>query len=182
MIAQTPWLNREFCFDQPIGVFPALLERLRGTPVRAKKLAEGLSEITLATRVNDKWSAKEHIGHLIDLQPLDDQRLNEFLNGAKVLSAADMGNLTTEKANHRLAPIAEIIQALTVGRRRLLGRLEVLSEDEVGRVALHLRLQEPMRVLDWVYFVAEHDDHHLSLARAVISALENQRLTKERRN
>jgi len=180
MIAQTPWLNREFRFDQPIGVFPALLERLRGTPVRAEKLTEGLPETLLATRVNDKWSVKEHVGHLIDLQPLDDQRLNEFLNGAKVLSAADMGNRTTESANHRDKPIAEIVQAFTVGRHQLIGRLEVLSEDEVRRVALHPRLQAPMRLLDWVYFVAEHDDHHLSLARAVISALESQRLTQER--
>lgn len=180
MISQTPWLNRSFRFYQPIGVFPAFLERLRGTPLRAEKLAEGLPENLLATRVNDRWSVKEHIGHLIDLQPLDDRRLNEFLNETKVLSAAEIGNLTTEKANHRHKSIAEIIQAFTVGRDQLVGRLEVLSEDEVRRVALHPRLQEPMRLLDWVYFVAEHDDHHLSLARAVISALESQRLTQER--
>jgi hypothetical protein len=180
MIAQTPWLNREFRFDQPIGVYPALLERLRGTPARAEKLAEGLSETILATRVNDKWSVTEHVGHLIDLQSLDNQRLNEFLNGAKVLSAADMRNLATQKANHRHKPLADIIQAFTVGRYQLVGRLEVLSEDDVRRVALHPRLQQPMRLLDWVYFVAEHDDHHLSLARAVISALESQRLPQKR--
>lgn len=180
MIAQTPWLHREFRFEQPIGVFSPFLERLRGTPVRAEKLADCLPETLLATRVNDKWSVKEHVGHLIDLQPLDDQRLSEFLNGAKVLSAADMGNLATEKGNHRRAPIAEIIQTFTVGRHRLVSRLEALSEDEVRRVAIHPRLQEPMRLLDWVYFVAEHDDHHLSLARAAISALESQRLTQER--
>jgi|SRR5271169_3406603 len=49
-----------------------------------------------------------------------------------------------------------------------LRKLEVLTEDEVARTALHPRLQQPMRLLDWAYFVAEHDDHHLALARQAI--------------
>jgi hypothetical protein len=179
MIAQTAWLDREFAFNQPIGVFPPLLERLRGTPARAKELVAGLSENILATRVNDKWSVKEHLGHVSDLQPLDDRRLSEFLNGVEVLSAADTENRATEMANHRSIPIAKIIQRLTLGREELIFRLEALTEDEVGRVALHPRLQKPMRLLDWVYFLAEHDDHHLARARSVIGEIYSQRFLKE---
>jgi len=169
MIAQTAWLNREFCFDQPIGVFPLLLERLRGTPARAHELVPRLSEDVLATRVNHKWSVKEHLGHLVDLQPLDNRRMKEFLNGAEVLSAADVENRVTETAGHRNVPMASIIRRLTIGREDLVQRLETLTEGQVAHTALHPRLQKPMRLLDWAYFLAEHDDHHLALARAVIT-------------
>jgi hypothetical protein len=168
MIAQTAWLNRKFCFDQPIGVFPVMLERLRGTPARAHELVARLSEDVLATRVNHKWSVKEHLGHLVDLQPLDDRRLKEFLNGAEILSAADVENRVTETAGHRDVPMASIIRRLTTGREDLVQRLQMLTEEQVGRTALHPRLQKPMRLLDWAYFLAEHDDHHLASARAVL--------------
>ena len=172
MIPQTAWLDRKFVFDLPIGAFPPLLERLRGTPARAKELVTGAREGMLAMRVNDRWSVKEHLGHLVDLEPLDDRRLSEFLNRAEVLSAADMENRATYAADHRSVPIVEIIQRLTAGRAALTGRLEELTEDEVGTVAIHPRLQQSMRLLDWVYFVAEHDDHHLAQARRAIRTLQ----------
>jgi hypothetical protein len=100
------------------------LERLRGTPVRAKELVAGIPEPVLATRVDGKWSVKEHLGHLIDLQPLDERRLSEFLDGAAVLSAADVDNRSTESANHRSVLTAEIIRRLRAGREELIRRLK----------------------------------------------------------
>jgi uncharacterized damage-inducible protein DinB len=174
MIPEARWLDRKFTFDLPIGSFPQLLERLRGTPVRAKELVTGQPEQMLATRVEQRWSVKEHLGHLADLKSLDDRRLNEFLNHAEVLSPADIENRATELADHASAPIAEIIRRLTVGRDALVRRLEVLTEEEVEIIAVHPRLQKPMRLLDWVYFVAEHDDHHLAQARRVLRTLRLQ--------
>ena len=80
MIEIRPWMKREFNFDQPIDVFPVLLERLRGTAARAKELIAGVSDEVLATCPDGKWSVKDHLGHLVDLQPLDEQRLHEFLS------------------------------------------------------------------------------------------------------
>jgi hypothetical protein len=169
MVRQVAWLDREFNFDQPIGVFPSLLERLRGTSVRAKDLVAGRSEKMLAARVNETWSVKENLGHLIELCALDDRRLSEFLNAAEVLSPADVENRATEIADYRSVPIAEIVDRLSFGREALIARLEVLTEDQVGRIALHPRLQKHMRLLDWAYFLAEHDDHHLARARCIIT-------------
>lgn len=179
MIEQVSWLNREFTFNLPIGVFPSLLERLQGTPARAMDLVTGSSEETLATRVAGKWSVKEHLGHLIDLQRLDDQRLQEFLHRVAVLSAADLQNRATEEANHRSAPIATILTRLRAGRKQMVRQLEVLTEEQVGITALHPRLRKPMRLLDWVYFIAEHDDHHLALARMVMAKMQNQHNPEE---
>jgi DinB superfamily len=179
MIEQVAWLDRRFAFDQQVGVFPVLLERLRGTTARTKELALNVSEDLLATRVVNRWSVKEHIGHLIDLEPLDNQRLHEFLSRADVLSPADIANRRTESGGHRHMPIANIIARLASGRAPFISRLEALTETEVAIVAVHPRLQKPMRLLDWVYFLAEHDDHHLALARGVLAELKNQEFSME---
>ena len=172
MIPQTAWLDRKFVFDLPIGAFPSLLDRLRSAPIRAKDLVTGLPEHVLATRVNDKWSVKDHLGHLADLESLDGRRLSEFLNHAEVLSKADTEIVLPRSRAIRSIPIVEIIRKLTAGREALVNRLEELKVDQVGIVAIHPRLQKPMRLLDWMYFVAEHDDHHLAKARRVITTLE----------
>ena len=168
MIELRSWIERQFSFDQPIDVFPAPLERLRGTPARAKELIAGISEEVLATRQHGKWSGKDHLGHLVDLQPLDEQRLREFLAGTPVLSPADISNRATEVGNHREKPVAQILTQLRAGREELARKLDALGEEEIGISAIHPRLRKPMRVLDWVYFVAEHDDHHLAKARRAI--------------
>jgi hypothetical protein len=173
MIKPVAWTARRFNFDLPAGAFPAVLERLRGTPARAAELVSGIPEELLNARLNGKWSIKEHLGHLADLHELDEKRLREFLAGATVLSAADMTNSLTEAANHNQAPIAVILERLRSHRLEWVSKLEMLSEEEVARSALHPRLQQPMRVLDWAYFVAEHDDHHLVRVRqAVLSKAE----------
>src|ERR1035438_6160094 len=116
MIEPLAWMNREFTFDQPVALFAALLERVRGLPARAADLASGFSEGALARRLHGSWSAKEHLGHLVDLQPLDERRLREFLQRARVLSSADIGNRATEIANHSQVPLADIIARLRAGR------------------------------------------------------------------
>jgi selenocysteine lyase/cysteine desulfurase len=168
MIKSIAWTTRTFNFDLPLGTFPSILERLRGTPARAAELVSGVSEGLLSRRCNEKWSAKENLGHLTDLQALEELRLAEFLAGARVLSAADPTNKITEAAGHNQAPIALLLERLRSGRCEWVRKLEALAEEEVARTAQHPRLQRPMRVLDWAYFVAEHDDHHLARARQAV--------------
>ena len=43
-----------------------------------------------------------------------------------------------------------------------MGRLDAYDEAFVQRTALHPRLKEQIRVIDLVFFIAEHDDHHLA--------------------
>jgi len=168
MIQPIAWTARTFIFDVPIGAFPALLERLRGTPARAADLVSGSSEGVLSHRSNGKWSAKENLGHLTDLHPLDEKRLKEYMAGAPALSGADMTNRATEAADHNHVPIALLLERMRTTRGGWVLKLEGLSEEEIARTATHPRLKQPMRLLDWVYFIAEHDDHHLARARQAI--------------
>src|SRR5215813_4238757 len=98
MIKQTPWIERKFNFDFPAGLFPNLLERYSGTPARIEEMVQGLPENILEEKPEGKYSIKEHIGHLTDLEPLHETRYEEFLGEKEVLTAADMANKKTQDA------------------------------------------------------------------------------------
>jgi len=165
MLKPAIWTARTFSFDRALNTFPEILERLRGTPARAAELVAGFAEENLAAREEGKWSAKENIGHLTDLVPLEEKRLREFLAGEATLSPADMSNRATEAADHNRTPIATILADLRRHRLSWVGELEALTEADIARTSIHPRLQQPMRILDWAFFIAEHDDHHLAAAR-----------------
>jgi uncharacterized damage-inducible protein DinB len=160
---RTKWVEREFDFNQPVGVFPCILERLRGTPARLEELTRSLSPrlLTAASR-EGAWSIQEHAGHLIDLDELHEGRLEDYALRLATLRAADMTNRKTFEANHNSAQLEDLLAAFRAARLSFIQRLEALSEDEVAVSSLHPRLQKPMRVIDMAYFVAEHDDHHLA--------------------
>lgn len=163
-----PWTQRTFHFDLQTGLFPVILERLRTTPARAADILGGVPEEELRHCHDGRWSAKENMGHLDDLVLLDDKRLKEFLSGAPVLSAADPENLSTEAARHNDAPAERLLNSLRASRGAWTQKLESLTEEDLSRTALHPRLNQQLRLLDWLFFVAEHDDHHLALARQAI--------------
>jgi hypothetical protein len=169
MITPIRWFDRSFTFDLPLGAFPAVIARLHGTPARASELVAGVPAQVLTRRTNGKWSIQEHIAHLSDLGVLDDKRLQDYLAGASTLSVADLQNRATESADHNRQPIAVVLERLRTGRVDLVRRMDVLTEDEVGRTAIHPRLKQPMRLMDWAIFVADHDDHHLGHVHQAIA-------------
>ena len=167
---RTKWVERRFDFNLPAGVFPCVLERLRGTPARLEELVRGLPPESLTGRREGKWSAQEHVGHLYDLDELHEGRLEDYARGLEVLRAADMSNRKTEEANHNAARLEDLLARFREARASFVRRLESLTEEELTRTALHPRLEKQMRVIDMALFVAEHDDHHLASIRELSKA------------
>lgn len=159
------WTERKFNFDSPEGMFPVFIERLRGTAARIEDMVKNLPEELLQKKNGTAWSVKEHIGHLIDLEELHDGRIDDFLEGKETLRAADMANKKTYAANHNTSNTPELISALSNVRAHFISRLE---KSDPALSALHPRLQKQMRVVDLAYFVAEHDDWHITLMREAI--------------
>ena len=162
MIKQTPWLERKFEFDHPVGLFPCVIARLWGTPARLEEFAESLPVDVLTASIDGGWSIKEVIGHLGDVEELHTGRLDDFLTGAKVLRAADMTNRKTAGAGHNRRDIRELLMSFREVRLGFVRRLEELDEKTVAGTALHPRLKTPMRIIDMALFAAEHDDHHVA--------------------
>ncbi len=156
------WFDRRFAFDLPAGMFPFVVERLRGTPARIEDKVRGLAPEILTRRDGDAWSIQEQIGHLLDLDELHTGRLDDFLAGAPVLRAADLTNRKTQEAGHNGRPLADLLAAFRREREAFVARLDGWDLTTMSRTALHPRLQQPMRVLDMALFTAEHDDHHLA--------------------
>jgi uncharacterized damage-inducible protein DinB len=156
------WFERKFDFTFPLELYPNLCVRLRGTPARLEEMVRGRPRELLMRRVEDKWSAQEHVGHLLDLEPLWLARVEDFLAGAGELTAADLSNRKTHQANHNAGDIEEILAEFRTARVQLVDRVGGLDGVLFARSMLHPRLKQPMRLVDHLYFVAEHDDHHLA--------------------
>ncbi len=174
MVEQTLWFSRRFTFNAEPALFPNLIERLRGTPARLEERLRPLDRATLTARVGDHWSIQENAGHLLDLEPLWAQRLDDFERGAERLSTADLTNRRTADANHNAAELTDILSKFRHAREQFVGRLEAYDATFVAKSSLHPRLEQPMRVIDHVLFVAEHDDHHLATITGLVRALSRE--------
>jgi uncharacterized damage-inducible protein DinB len=155
------WFDRKFELGLGPEAAPELLERLRRTPERLADAVRGLAPVALARQHDGKWSIQENAGHLLDLEPLWDQRLDDYDAGATQLHPADLENRKTHEAAHNDRPISDILADFSAVRGRIVERLARMNHAELARTALHPRLQQPMSVVDLCFFVAEHDDHHL---------------------
>lgn len=159
------WFDRSFSFDLPVWLFPNLVERLRGTPARAEEIVNLLPLPLLTRRDSEHWSIQENIGHLLDLEPLWLGRVEDILSGTSRLREADLTNRKTHAEQHNSKPVEKILRNFRMARLKLVEQVENSDEEIIERVAIHPRLGQPMRLLDLVYFVVEHDDHHLARIR-----------------
>ena len=73
-----------------------------------------------------------------------------------------MSNRKTYEASHNNVPVTTILNAFRTARHNIVHRLESLDAGEFERAALHPRLNVQMRLVDMLFFQAEHDDYHLA--------------------
>ena len=162
-MSQVPvWFERRFEFSFPVELHPNLCARLRGTPARIEETLRGRSHEILVRKPQQKWSAQEHAGHLLDLEPLWLTRVNDYVAESAQLATTDLQNRKTDEANYNSRPLEQILAEFRSERAKLLKRVDELDASLFSRAIPHPRLKTPMRLVDHLYFVAEHDDHHLA--------------------
>jgi uncharacterized damage-inducible protein DinB len=165
------WVERSFEGEPALAMHPNVRARLAYVAGRVLEATRDLPREVLTQRVDDKWSIQEHAGHLLDLEGLFGARIGEYLAGVDTLAAADMSNAKTEKARHNDAELAAIVAGLRAARGETMALVDGLGEADFERVAVHPRLGKPMRLFDFLLFVAEHDDHHVAKMRELRSRL-----------
>jgi uncharacterized damage-inducible protein DinB len=165
-----PWFERKFAFDYPVEHYPNLVTRLRGTPARMDEMLGAALPDALMKNPPGKWSAQEHAGHLLDLEALWTARLDDFFADVETLTVADLSNRKTSEANHNSRVLAKILADFRTARFAMLDRITKFQPEDFARTRLHPRLKQPMRLVDQLYFVAEHDDHHLAIIWEMISS------------
>jgi uncharacterized damage-inducible protein DinB len=168
MTAKWRWVDRTFTFDFPVGKYPDIVERYRGTPARLDEwVARTPPEHLTRQDPAGGWTILQNIGHLLDLEPLWERRLDDYLAGRGQLSAADMSNRATHEAGHNQRNPRELLAAFRAARMSIVSRLDGLVEADWSRVAVHPRLKQPMRLVDAIAFTCDHDDYHLARIAAL---------------
>jgi len=168
MITPTPWFERKFEFNFPVGLYPVIVERLRGTLLQLQAMLENIAEDELIRKKDGKWSVKEVVGHLNDLEELWSDRIDDFIERKITLRAADLNNTKTNIADHNSKSVADLFSQFSSSRNKLIKKIESLDEPIASLTALHPRLNQPMRLIDSLFFVAEHDDHELTKIRLLL--------------
>jgi uncharacterized damage-inducible protein DinB len=170
LTARIPWTERKFDSRVPSGLHPELIERLRGTAARLEELVKDVPVVAATLRDGSHWSIQENAGHLSDLEELWLGRLDDYFNGLAILRPADMTNRRTTEANHNARSMQDVLAAFRLSRLAIITRLESSDASFFARSALHPRLKTPMRVADFLFFIAEHDDYHLARISEILRA------------
>ena len=165
------WFSRTFNFPYPTELLPNLLSRLRGTAARLEAAFRNVPADVRTLKRDGKWSAQEHAGHLLDLETLWRTRLDDFFSSSvQQLTPADLTNRATDEANFNAQLIESILASFRAARTALLDVSARLDLASATRTLPHPRLKVPMRAIDHLYFVAEHDDHHLAEIERLLAA------------
>jgi hypothetical protein len=162
------WFERNFAFNIPPGMLPFLIDRLEGTIVRLGHKITDQSDSALSHKLDGKWSIKQNIGHLAEVDEVALRRIDEMVNGVSPMSPA----VFEPKQDYNSQPVADVFNFFRKNRLENLRRYESLSEVDLLRSALHPRLNVDMNPVDLAFFDAEHDDHHLVRITEILKALQ----------
>jgi hypothetical protein len=161
-----PWFERNLKFGYPIEMLPFYLERLNGTILRLKAKVKGISNEVLTHKQNNKWSIKQNIGHLAEVDLIANKRIDEMIACVSVMWPA-----VFEPQDYNPWPIGEVLNFFETKRLQNISKYQSLTKEDLVKSSHHPRLKVPMTPVDLAWFDAEHDDHHLVKINEIIKAL-----------
>jgi hypothetical protein len=150
------WFERSFTFGLPKVMLPFYLERLEGAIYRIEAKVKGINENILSEKFSDKWSVKQNIGHLAEVDQVGFTRIDEMFAEAAVLSPA-----VFEPQDYNPWPIEKVVAFFRQTRMANLEKYKRLKDTDVLKGSMHPRLKVKLTPVDLAWFDAEHDDHHL---------------------
>ena len=164
-----PWFERNLKFGYAPEMLPFFLERLRGTIIRLDEKVRGIDDKILSRKLEGKWSIKENIGHLAEVDGIGNKRIDEMTSGVAIMSPA-----VFEPKDYNPWPIEKIIDFFKKNRFSNLKKYKTLSAEQLKKSSLHPRLKVQMTPVDLAWFDAEHDDHHLVKINEILDYTLNQ--------
>lgn len=163
------WFERTFQFGVPAAMLPFLLERLEGTIARLEKKVSNVPDRILSAQPNGKWSIKQHIGHLAEVDEIALRRIDEIVSGVSPMSPA----VFEPRLDYNSQSVARVLEYFIRNRQDNLRKYKTLVESDYTGVSLHPRLKVMMSPVDLAYFDAEHDDHHLVKINEIQAAFQS---------
>lgn len=164
---KTAWFERQFAFGLSAGMLPFYLERLEGTIARLEKKVSNIPEDVLSNKLDGKWSVKQNIGHLAEVDEIALKRIDEMISKISPISPA----VFEPKQDYNALPVGKILKLFRGNRTKNIERYSRLSESELLMASLHPRLKMMMTPVDLAWFDAEHDDHHLVRINEILEGM-----------
>lgn len=161
------WFHRKFTFGLPEGMLPFCLERLEGTIARIREKVSQVPDEVLSNMLDGKWSVKQNIGHLAEVDEIALKRIDEIRTGQPVMSPA----VFEPKQDYNARSAEQVVEYFRRNRMANLDKYKSLVPEDFAHVSMHPRLKQQMSVVDLAWFDAEHDDHHLVRINEILNTL-----------
>ena len=161
-----PWFERNLTFGFAAEMLPFFIERLHGTTVRIPAKIKDIDDAVLSEKLDGKWSIKQHIGHLAEVDEIANKRIDEMVHGISPMSPA-----VFEPQDYNPWPIDKVVEFFITTRLKNIEKYKTLSRADLQKSSLHPRLLKQMTPVDLAWFDAEHDDHHLVKISELIHSL-----------
>ncbi|MFM9986816.1 MAG: DinB family protein [Flavobacteriales bacterium] len=143
--------------------FGAIVEHLKETPSRLHELVSNLPAEVLVHKPNDKWSIQEHIGHLLCIESLWIARLDDLVLGHESVRPWNGTNADTDAARFNEQNIISILRDFRNIREMHTTMLSEMEEKAEILVANHPGNNKKLRLVDHVWMMLNHDQHHLEI-------------------
>jgi hypothetical protein len=169
MRAPVPWNQRELQFGRSLDELPVLIERIHGTPARLSALLREQPLERVHLRVEGRWSVIEHTAHLIALQDRFEPRAEDFEHKRDRLCEIRLDGQDLELRKHRVRRIGDVLEEFRLKRQAFTRRVDSFAHAMLEHVAVHPCKGRPMRAVDMLHWIAEHDDHHLATIRHLLN-------------
>ncbi len=163
-----PWSQRTIEYGRSLDELPVLLERVQGTVSRVTSILAAPPVEKLHLQVQGKWSAMEHVGHLITLQDRFEGRVEDFENRRTSLCDISLHDQGSVLQGHRLRALGDVLEEFRLKRMAFARRVSMFQRGALEHVAFHPCQNKRMRPVDMLLWVAEHDDHHLASMRSIL--------------
>ena len=164
------WFERHFSFGLSPAMLPFYLERLEGTIARIEKKVSGIPNEILIHKLDGKWSIKENIAHLAEVDEIALKRIDEMKLGISPMSPA----VIQPRKDYNLQSVSDVVDFFRINRVKNLQKYKSLNEADLVKFSLHPRLKVQMNPVDLAWFDAEHDDHHLVRINEILNALHSK--------
>lgn len=162
-----PWVDRHMPLGLPIDQLPFLLERLHGTPERLRELFRDQPPHKLRTRAVDAWSMFDHAAHLLLVQERFHMRIEEYRALCERLSPIGFEDAENRLRGHASRDTGDMLEEFRLERMAFIAEVRSLPKGILPHRAEHPCRGPGMRITDALYWLAEHDDHHLACIRAL---------------
>ena len=161
-----PWFERKLSFGYPREMLPFFIERLSGTVIRLRQKVKDVDDAILSEKPENKWSIKQNIGHLAEVDGVANQRIDQILSGVTIMAPT-----VFEPTDYSTWPVEKVLLLLEQSRSNNLKKYASLSGTDLLKSSQHPRLKVQMTPVDLAWFDAEHDDHHLVKINEIIFTL-----------